>query len=93
MTRDIPKPFLEHQLETFGWPNILSMITICTNDIDPTFFCNEEGYDVVPLPMVNVLLIKDKIPLKPKPQIKPLLETHIRHVHVENKICTFSRSS
>ena len=71
---------LEHKFEPFGWLDILATIAICTNNVNPTLFCNEEGYDVIPLQMVNVLPIKEEISLMPKPQIKPSLESHVRHV-------------
>ena len=65
---------------------------ICTNDVNPTLFCNEEGYDVIPLQMVNVLPVQDEDYLLPKSSIEPSLEVEVRHVEIENEISTFEIS-
>ena len=51
----ILEPFLEHKFEPLGWMDVLAILTICTNDMSPTLFCDEDGYKVVPMQMVNVL--------------------------------------
>ncbi|MCO5551799.1 hypothetical protein L7F22_005301 [Adiantum nelumboides] len=52
----IPEPFLEHLFEPFGWTQILSTLDICVNELTPTKFCDEEGYDLVTLQMASVIL-------------------------------------
>ena len=54
------KPFPRHKIEPFGWLDVLATITICTNDVTPTLFCDEEGYDVILIQMVNVLTVQDE---------------------------------
>ncbi|MCO5577929.1 hypothetical protein L7F22_031764 [Adiantum nelumboides] len=52
----IPEPFSEHLFEPFGWTQILSTLDICVNELTPTKFCDEEGYDLVTLQMASVIL-------------------------------------
>ncbi|MCO5601140.1 hypothetical protein L7F22_055259 [Adiantum nelumboides] len=52
----IPEPFLEHLFEPFGWTQILSTLDICVNELTPTKFCDDEGYDLVTLQMASVIL-------------------------------------
>ncbi|MCO5599137.1 hypothetical protein L7F22_053237 [Adiantum nelumboides] len=52
----IPEPFLEHLFEPFGWTQILSTLDICVNELTPTKFCDEEGYDLVTLQIKSVIL-------------------------------------
>ena len=68
------------------------MITICTIDVNPTLLYDEEGYDVIQLQVVNVLLVGDEIPLTPKQHIENSLENHVRYVRVESEISTFELS-
>lgn len=50
----IPEPFLEMDLEPFGWNDILATLDVSVNDVTPTLFCDEEGYDMVPIRMLSV---------------------------------------
>ena len=50
-----PEPFPEHEFEPMGWPDILATLDVCTNEVNPTLFCDEEGYDLFSFQMVNVL--------------------------------------
>ncbi|MCO5579057.1 hypothetical protein L7F22_032909 [Adiantum nelumboides] len=52
----IPEPFPEHLFEPFGWTQILSTLDICVNELTPTKFCDEEGYDLVTLQMASGIL-------------------------------------
>ncbi|MCO5583996.1 hypothetical protein L7F22_037914 [Adiantum nelumboides] len=52
----IPKSFPEHLFELFGWTQILSTLDICVNELTPTKFCDEEGYDLVTLQLASVIL-------------------------------------
>ena len=54
----ILKPFLEHKFEPLGWNDVLAIVTICVNDVTPTLFCDEDGFDVIPIQMVNVINIQ-----------------------------------
>ena len=44
----IPEPFPKREFEPFGWPDILATLIVCTNEVNPTLFCDEEGYDLFP---------------------------------------------
>ena len=89
----ITKPFPKHKFEPLGWMDVLATVTICVNDVNPTLFCDEEGYDVILVQMVNVLTIQDEDPLTLESSIEPSLEAEVRHVKVENEISTFDLSS
>ena len=30
-------------------------VDVCVNEVTPTFFCDEEGYDLIPFQMVSVI--------------------------------------
>ena len=47
------KPFPEDRFEPFEWTHILATLSICTNEITQTQFCDEDGNDIIPLCMVN----------------------------------------
>ena len=53
----IPEPFLEHKFEPLGWSDVLATITICVNDVTPTLFCDEDGFYIIIVQMVNVISI------------------------------------
>ncbi|MCO5564364.1 hypothetical protein L7F22_018024 [Adiantum nelumboides] len=53
---NIPEPFPEHLFEPFGWIQILSTLDVCVNELTPTKFYDEEGYDLVTLRMASVIL-------------------------------------
>ena len=38
--------------------DVLAAIRICTNDVTTTFFCDEEGYDIISMNMVNFVLME-----------------------------------
>ena len=72
--------------------DVLATITICTNDITPTLFCGEEGYDVILVQMVNVLAVWDEEHIALESSKEPTLEAKVRHDKVENEISTFEVS-
>ena len=48
----VPQPFLEHSFDPHVWMQVLA--TIDTSALSPsTQFCDEQGYDVVPVRMVT----------------------------------------
>ena len=49
----IAKPFLEHEIEPFGWHDILTTLDVCSKKVHATWHCNEEGYDIMSLNMVT----------------------------------------
>ena len=51
----VPEPFPEKEFEPHGWSDILATIDVCTNEVTPTMFCDEEGYNLFPFQMVKVL--------------------------------------
>ena len=89
----ISKPFLDHKFEPHGWMDVLATITICVNDVTSTLFCDQEGYDVILVQMINVLYIQNKEHIALELSKEPSLEAKVRHVKVENEISTFEVSS
>ena len=51
----VPEPFPEKEFEPHGWSDILATLDVCTNEVTPTMFCDEEGYDLFPFQMVKIL--------------------------------------
>ena len=49
----IPEPFPEHELEPYGWQDILATLDVCAN-VHATKHCDEKGYDIVSFNMVEV---------------------------------------
>ena len=37
----IPKPFLEHKFEPLVQMDVLATVTVSTNDVNPTLFCDK----------------------------------------------------
>ena len=66
--------------------DVLATITICTNDVIPTLFCDEMGYDIIPVQMVNVLNIQEENNSTLEPLKEPTLEVEVNHVRIENKV-------
>ena len=50
----IPEPFPEDEFKPIEWRGILATLDVCVNETTPTVFCNEEGYDVIPICMIKV---------------------------------------
>ena len=61
-----PKHFLElfpkDKFEPFEWTHILATLSICTNEITQTQFCDENGEDIIPICMVNGYIHEMKEP-------------------------------
>jgi hypothetical protein len=51
----IPEPFLEAKLQPDGWQDVLATVDVCVNEVTPTVFCDEEGYDLTPFHMIRVI--------------------------------------
>ena len=73
--------------------DVLAIVIICANDVNPTLLCDKEGYDIIFVQMVNFLTIQDEEHLALESFIEPSLEAKVRHVKVENEISTFEVSS
>src|SRR5271170_600170 len=58
----IPEPFPEADLEPSGWRDILATLDVCVNEVTPTVFCDEEGYDLAPFQMIRVIPENETIP-------------------------------
>ena len=52
-----PESLLEHKFEPSGWNDVLATVTICVDDVTPTLFCDKDGFDIIPVQMVNVINI------------------------------------
>ena len=48
------KPFPEDEFKPIEWRGILATLDICVNETTPTVFCDEEGYNVIPICMIKV---------------------------------------
>ena len=48
------EPFPEHEFEPHGWQDILATLDVCAN-VHATKHCDEEGYDLISMNMVNVV--------------------------------------
>ena len=48
------EPFPEHELEPYGWHDILATLDVCAN-VHATRHCDDEGYDIVSLKMVSII--------------------------------------
>ena len=88
----ILEPFSKHKFEPLRWTDVLAIVTISVNDITSTLFCDEEGYDIIPVQMVNVLNILEENNLNPKLLIEPTIEVNVNHVKIENEVSTFDLS-
>ena len=44
-------------MEPLEWTQILATLDTCLNEATPIHFCDDEGYDLVPLKMINASLI------------------------------------
>ena len=51
----IPEPFPEHELEPYGWHDILATLDVCANVHEGAIYCDEEGYDIRSTYMVNII--------------------------------------
>ena len=46
----------EHMFEPNEWNQILATLDVCVNEVTPTKFCDENGYDIVPYFMLSPIL-------------------------------------
>ena len=51
----IAEAFPKHELEPFGWQDILATLDVCEEKVHATRHCDNEGYDIRSLNMVVVL--------------------------------------
>ena len=50
----ILEPFPNDQFISDAWQDVLATVDVCINKVTPTVFCDEEGYDIIPIHMVEV---------------------------------------
>ena len=53
----VPKPFPKHDFEPHKWQDILATLDVCAN-VHATKHCEKEGYDLISMNMVNVVLME-----------------------------------
>ena len=53
----ILEPFQEHEFEPHSWRDILATLDICA-DVHATKHCDKEGYDLISMNMVDVVLME-----------------------------------
>ena len=58
-----PTPFPEHKMEPLEWPHCLATIDVSTLNHGIKFY-DEDGYDIVPICMVQVLGGHDEVPFE-----------------------------
>ena len=51
----VPLPFPEHLIDPQEWVHVLATLTTCALP-KPTKFCDEDGYDIVPIRMIGAIL-------------------------------------
>ena len=51
----ILEPFPNDQFIPDAWQDVLATMDVCVNEVTPTVFCDEEGYDIIPVHMIRVL--------------------------------------
>ena len=51
----ILEPFPKHELEPYGWHDILATLDVCANVHEGTIYCDEEGYDIRSIYMVSIV--------------------------------------
>ena len=51
----ILEPFLEHELEPYGWHDILATLDVCANVHEDAKYCNKEGHDIMFACMVSII--------------------------------------
>ena len=51
----ILEPFLECELEPYGWHDILATLDVCANVHEGARYCDEKGYDIMSTYMVNII--------------------------------------
>ena len=50
----IPVPFPKDEFKPVEWRGILATLDICVNETTPIVFCDEEGYNIIPICMIKV---------------------------------------
>ena len=85
------EPFLEDKFEPFEWTHILATLSICTNKLTQTQFCDKEGNDIVPLCMVNGNFQKQSNS-NFEETIPETKKSPINHIH-NNEISTWDKES
>ena len=50
----IPEPFSKEEFKPVEWRGILATLDVCANETTPIVFCDEQGYDVIPICMIKV---------------------------------------
>ena len=48
-------PFPEHELEPYGWHDILATLDVCANVHEGAIYYDEEGYDIRSTYMVSIV--------------------------------------
>ena len=48
-------PFPNEKFVPDAWMDILATVDVCVNEVTPTVFCDEEGYDLVPFHMISIV--------------------------------------
>ena len=84
----IPEPFPEHKFEPLGWNDVLATVTICVNEVIPTLFCDEDGFDVIPIQMVNVLETQEECNPIQDSIGDHTIEKELNHVKIDNQVST-----
>ena len=67
----ILEPFPNDQFIPDAWQDVLATVDVCVNEVTPTVFCDEEGYDIIPVHMVRVLHEETKLEDDKRDTTKP----------------------
>ena len=68
----ILEPFPKHEFEPHNWHDILATLDVCAN-VHASRRCDDEGYDLISMNMVNFVLMEDVDKIIPKVKRTPRL--------------------
>ena len=69
----IPKPFPKEEFKPHDWHDILATLDVCAN-VHASKHCDDEGYDLMSMNMVNFVLMEEVDKIIPKVKRTPRLD-------------------
>ena len=79
----IPKTFPKEEFEPHGWHDILATLDVCAN-VHATKHCDDEGYALISMNMVNFVLMEEVDEIIPK--VKGTLGLNYSGSHYDKEI-------
>ena len=84
-------PFPNDKFVPDAWMDILATVDVCVNEVNPTVFCDEEGYDLVPFHMISVT--SDPLNQEKQEELHNPQETPANILYLEEEISIRERES